>query len=120
MRIRKAKELDKVLKGVDLITRRFNRWAATDIIKGFNMADYRVLNHVTDEPEQLQDITARRGITQQATGKVMKRLAGFGFVKIGIEKDDKRAKQITITNAGTNAKDKAIEIIEEILKQGDL
>jgi len=120
MRITSAEELEQILKGVDIVTRRFNRWVGTDITPGFKMADYRVLSQVTEDPEQLQDITARRGITQQATGKVMKRLTAFGFVKVGKEKDDKRAKSITITKKGIKARAKAAKIIVEILKRGDL
>lgn len=120
MRITSAEELETVLKGVDIVKRRFNRWAYRDISPGFKLADYRVLVLVTEDPEQLQDISARRGITQQATGKIMQRLTAFGFVKVKIEKDDKRAKSITISKKGITAKAKAVKIIDEILKRGDL
>ena len=89
--------------------------------KGLCYSQYRVLRCL-DSKETLKTVAKKRNITQQATGKAMKRLVTLGLaVQIkhpkGKKNVDRRESSISVTDKGKDALKVADQTIKAIIKR---
>ena len=87
--------------------------------EGLNMPQFTVLNHFVrlDRPSSPQRLAAAFQVTKGAMTNTLQRLEAKGLVSVAADPGDGRAKIVTITPAGRNARDTAIAALEPILKQ---
>lgn len=74
----------------------------------------KVLQHLGSEGISLTALAQRGGITQQATGKLVRELERIGYVNCMTDSRDKRSKVVRLTERGAQLMQDIGEILEEV------
>jgi DNA-binding MarR family transcriptional regulator len=74
----------------------------------------KVLHHLGLEGISLTALAQRGGITQQATGKLVRELERIGYVSCLIDARDKRSKVVRLTERGSELMRDIAEVLEEV------
>lgn len=86
--------------------------------KGMELSHFSVLNHLahsTDEKTPAQ-LAKSFHVTRGAMSNTLNRLEIAGYIHIRPDWDDARRKQVTISNAGRQARDAAVSAIAPLLE----
>lgn len=82
-------------------------------IPGLRPSHYRVMSLIPQEGVRLTVLAERAAITKAGIGQFMKFLEHEGYVELGPDPGDKRAKVVTLTPEGIAAVDLSRQIIVE-------
>lgn len=82
-------------------------------IPGLRASHYRVMSLIPPEGLRLNELAERAAITKAAIGQFMQYLQREGYVSLTTDITDKRAKVVTLTEAGHAAVALSLEIIED-------
>jgi DNA-binding MarR family transcriptional regulator len=63
---------------------------------------------------RVTELAERAQVTQQAMGKMLKELERMGYVARDIDGDDKRAKEIRLTQRGINLAEDSLQVVGEV------
>ena len=63
---------------------------------------------------RVTELAERAQVTQQAMGKMLKEIERLGYIVRGIDSDDKRAKEIRMTERGIHMQETALQVVQEI------
>lgn len=77
----------------------------------------KVLHHLGLEGISLTALAQRGGITQQATGKLVRELERIGYVSCLIDCRDKRSKVVRLTERGSLLMRDIGEVLEEVRRE---
>jgi DNA-binding MarR family transcriptional regulator len=63
---------------------------------------------------RVTELAERARVTQQAMGKMLKELERMGYVAREVDSDDKRAKEIKLTQRGVKLVTASLEVVDEV------
>jgi DNA-binding MarR family transcriptional regulator len=63
---------------------------------------------------RVTELAERAQVTQQAMGKMLKELERMGYVARDVDSDDKRAKEIRLTERGIQLVTDSLEVVDEV------
>lgn len=73
-----------------------------------------LMSHLEDDGICLSELALRSGITQQATGKLVKELERCGYLRRDIDSQDRRARIVRLTELGATLLRDLSEVLEEV------
>lgn len=73
-----------------------------------------VIENLDTHAINLGELAERIGITQQATGKLVRDLERAGYIESGIDSHDKRARLIRLSSAGCTLQRDLVDILQEV------
>lgn len=73
-----------------------------------------LISHLGDDGICLSELAQRSGITQQATGKLVKELERNGYLRRDIDDQDRRARIVRLTELGSALLSDLCEVLEEV------
>ena len=81
---------------------------------GLSMTDFRVLAIITKKSQTLTSLAQQRGVSQQAVGKMVRKLKAGGYIDIEICKRDKRERQISLAVMGGEMMDEGGQFLRSV------
>jgi len=63
---------------------------------------------------RVTELAERAQVTQQAMGKMLKEVERMGYIERGIDKNDRRAKEIRLTKKGINLAKDGMQVVDEV------
>lgn len=63
---------------------------------------------------RVTELAERAQVTQQAMGKMLKEVERNGYIERGVDKKDKRAKEIRLTQKGVDMVGVSMEVVDEV------
>ena len=73
-----------------------------------------LISHLGNDGICLSELALRSGITQQATGKLVKELERCGYLRRDIDSHDRRARIVRLTELGVTLLNDLCEVLEEV------
>jgi DNA-binding MarR family transcriptional regulator len=65
---------------------------------------------------RVTELAKRAQVTQQAMGKMLKELERMGYIAREVDGEDKRAREIRLTNRGVQLATDSLEVVDEVRK----
>lgn len=86
--------------------------------KGMELSHFSVLNHLAHSTEEKTPAQLAKSfhVTRGAMSNTLNKLEIAGYIHIRPDWDDARRKQVTISNAGRQARDSAVSAIAPLLE----